>query len=297
MTNLSENTGQKQSADFWVVTSCTPEYIPGLEALRNSLEMFFPECKLACFYYDRGTSKALPDRIHYIHNAPLLGPAVNIGKSYVGRLTLGPDMYSRLLIPKYFEGRVFYVDADCVVIDTLKEAWDMDLQGFPTACVLREDIGWEGGSFEDKMASGTFLCDTESWENRKLVEEMFQVMKDYEDKKIKRRFNVNVESTMGYVHNNDFLPLNRKYQNLAYYGCLSKEDKIIHWGGPKPWAIKGHPHNRANTNYADLWDAFYNNDKALVDSLISKLPDKLSDKIDPKDRMKVRKNNVGVKIL
>jgi len=295
MTDLSENIGQKRSSDYWVVTSCTPQYIPGLIALRNSMEMFFPEGSLACFMYDQGEELDLPDRVHYIHNAPMLGTIINQGGAFRHGLRLGPDMYSRLLIPKYFKGKVFYVDVDCAILQSLKEAWELDLEGYPTACVLREDIGWIGGAVEDKMASGTFLCDTDMWESIGMVEKVFQVMEDYYQGKIKRQFNVNVESTLAYAHDNNFLPLNRKYQNLAYYGILSQEDKIIHWGGPKPWKISKHQLKSEDACYQDLWTCFYNNDKEKASELLSKLPETLAEKIHWRQNKSKRQR--GKKIL
>lgn len=300
MKNSSNFTGpkpfKKHEADYWVVTSCTPQYIPGLIALRNSMEMFFPEGSLACFMYNQDKELDLPERVHYIHNAPMLGPIVASGGKFRDGLLLGPDMYARLLIPKYFEGKVFYVDADCAILQSLKEAWELDLGGYPTACVLREDIGWVGGNVEDKMASGTFLCDTEEWERLGMVEKCFQTMKDYSEGKIKRKFNVNVESALAYSHNEEFLPLNRKYQNLAYYGLLSQEDSIIHWGGPKPWYISGDKREMEYVCYKDLWDCLYKNDKEKVNELLSKLPKTLGKKINPRQRTEQRTKQRGKRI-
>lgn len=291
----SKITVPKQKVKFWVVTSCTPQYLPGLLALRNSLELFFPESSLACFMYSQEQDLDLPERVHYIHEAPMLGTIVNNGGDFREGLKLGPDMYSRLLIPKYFKGRVFYVDVDCAVLGSLSEAWELDMQNKPTACVLREDIGWIGGHIEDKMASGTFLCDTEKWEELSMVEKVFKVMDDYSKGLIQRKFNVNVESSLGYAHENNFLPLNRKYQNLAYYGNLSKEDKIIHWGGPKPWKINNHSMPSKDANYVDLWTALYKQDTEKVKELVSYLPDTLANKVLYTDRNRIRKK--GVKIL
>jgi len=283
MSSLSIFTGQKQESnfekyksDYWVVTSCTPQYLPGLIALRNSLEIFFPEAKLACFYYDQGTKYKLPDRVEYIFNAPMLGPVVDANGAFRHGLKLGPDMYSRLLIPKYFSGKAFYVDVDCIVINSLKEAWDLDLEGHPTACVWREDIGWVGGNIHDSMASGTYLCDTDRWEELLLVEKVFEVMKNYVEGNIKRTFKVNVESALSFVHEENYKKLHRAYQNLAYYYSLCRKDKIIHWGGPKPWDIQNHRSTRPTrdwrANYVNLWEAVYDYDVENTNRLLDKLP-------------------------
>ena len=258
--------------EYWIVTSCTPQYLPGLVALRNSIEMLFPEASLGCYYYDQGTKLELPERITYIHNAEMLGPIVNSGGAFRQGLKLGPDMYSRLLIPNYFPGKVFYVDADCVLIDSIKEAWDLDLEGSATACVYRPDRGWEGGHIFDDMGSGTYLCDTDVWRERNYVQGMFDLMKDINEGKVSRKFSVNVESVLSHYHQGEFLKLSKSYQNLAYYGTLCKQDKIVHWGGPKPWSIQGRKPDGV-ANYVDLWEGFYNQEYNNIKILLDKLPE------------------------
>ena len=260
----------KYSKDYWLVTSCTESYLPGLVALRNSVKLNFKEAKLACFYYGEETPDV--EEVEFILNAPMLGPVLDdLGVVRHG-LKLGPDMFARLLIPKYFKGRAFYLDVDCLLLNTIKELWDIDLFDYPTACVPRQAIGWIGGHRYDDMASGTYLCDTDRWEDMGLVEECFQIMKDKVEGKIKRDFHVNVESALSYAHDGKFLELGPEYQILTYYGSMIKSDKVAHFAGPKPWHIKGYRFvNKRPVKYVGLWNAYLKNDKNLIKEATDKL--------------------------
>jgi lipopolysaccharide biosynthesis glycosyltransferase len=273
---------------FQVVTSATPEYLPGVVALRNSLKIHFPEAKLACFYYTKDIDIALPQDVDYIIDAEMPGPVLDEGVPFRHGLPLGPDMFARLLIPKYFTGKAFYVDADCIVLDTLKELWELDLEDYPTACVFRPDVGWIGGNRHDDMASGTYLCDCDKWEDLQLTEQIFQVMKDKREGKITRKFHVNVESVMSYAHDGQFYHLPAEYQNLTYYGELIKTDKVAHFAGPKPWKIQRVRSARFNSrlNYGELWKAYYSHDLRHIERERSKLPKERSR--NPWDRRKRR---------
>lgn len=264
-----------------VITSATPEFLPGVQALRNSLKIHHPDAELWCFYYSKGQDVELPTDVNYIHEAKHLGPLIDDGKTFRHGLPLGPDMYARILIPNYFDsGRVFYVDADCLILNDISELWTMDLQGYPTACVYRPDIGWHAGGREWTMASGTFLCDVEAWKlfrlitDRKhhegLTEYMYDVM-EYDAQELKR-FNLNVESVMSYAHDGKFLHLDAAYQNLTYYGCLVKDDKVAHYAGPKPWLIEDHTDKNRDVNYRELWLAYYDKDLEMIKKLTDELP-------------------------
>lgn len=255
-----------------IVTSATPEFIPGIVALRNSIEANFPEAELHCFYYSKGVQHELPERVTYIHEAPHRGPLTDNGKKFRHGLPLGPDMYARILIPEYFTGKVFYVDGDCLVLNSLKEAWELDFGDNYSACVYRPDIGWHGGNRHDDMASGTFLCDCEKWKEVNLTNEMYSVMSRERAGRIDRKFGLNVESVLSYVHDGKFLHLDAGYQNLTYYGSLIQSDKIAHFAGPKPWLIPQHQLRTHKPNYLDLWEAYYHNDIEKAKRIQSNLP-------------------------
>lgn len=260
--------------EYNIVTSCTPQYLPGLVALRNSIEINFPEAKLSCFWYgqDIDDEIELPERINYIKEVELPGEVTDDGKKFRHNLALGPDMYARLVIPAYFTGKVFYIDVDCLVLKDFSQLWDVDLDGHYTACVYRPHIGWVGGHVIDDMASGTFLVDTEIWRRTKLTEKMFQIMQDYRDGLIKRKFNVNVESVMSYAHNGHFSYLPPEYQNLTYYGELTNKDIIAHFAGPKPWPIEAHAFDGRHVNYHKLWQAYFDADEVAIEYELMRLP-------------------------
>jgi lipopolysaccharide biosynthesis glycosyltransferase len=257
-----------------VITSSTPEFLPGVQALRNSLKLHHPDAELWCFYYSKGQDVELPADVNYIHEAEHLGPLIDDGSNFRHGLPIGPDMYARILIPNYFEsGRIFYVDADCLILNDLSELWTMDLQGYPTACVYRPDIGWHAGGRQWTMASGTFLCDVQAWKNYNggLTEYMYNVM-NHDAQKLKK-FNLNVESVMSYAHDGKFLHLDAAYQNLTYYGCLVKNDKVAHYAGPKPWLIEDHTDKKRTVNYREMWLAYYDNDLEMIKRLSDELPE------------------------
>lgn len=255
-----------------IITSATPEFLPGVEALRNSIELNFPQGELYCFFYSKGMSGFnLPERVTYIHEVPIDAHLTDNGKNFRHGLPLGPDMYVRIMIPEYFEGKIFYVDADCLVLNDITDLWNIDLQGHPTACVNRKDCGWHAGNRVDDMASGTFLCDTQKWKELKIMEEIFEVMQLEKEGKISK-FKVNVESAMSYVHNTRFYNLPQEYQNLTYYNSLTNFDKVAHFAGPKPWLIEQHDMKTYNVFYSDLWNAYHKNNIALIKELTAKLP-------------------------
>lgn len=274
--------------EYNIVTSCTPQYLPGLIALRNSIEINFPSAKLSCFWYgqDRDDDIELPEGIEYIKEAPMEGVIVDSGKKWRHNLKLGPDMYSRLLIPRYFKGRAFYVDVDCLVLQDFSQLWDFDMDGHMTACVYRPHIGWVGGHVHDDMASGTFLVNCDLWEYQDMTNKIFKIMHDYADGKIEKKFNVNVESVMSYAHGGHFRYLPPEYQNLTYYGELTTGDIIAHFAGPKPWPIPEHAFDTNHVNYKELWYAYYDKELETINKLTMQLPQNRSN--DPWDKRKQR---------
>lgn len=266
---------------YTIVTSSTPEFLPGVEALSNSIKANFPEAELHCFFYSKGqTDYVLPEGVNYIHEAPHFGMLTDNGREYRHGMIVGPDMYARILIPKHFTGRVYYMDADCVVLKKFPELWDLDMEGYPTACVHTSDNntntpynqGWPGGNGYDDMASGTFLLDCEAWNNLNLIDKIYDVMKLESEGEI-AKFPVNVESAMGYVHAGKFLHLDSCYQNICMYRSLSQSDKVVHYVGPKPWQIDNHNLKYFASHYADIWQAYHDNHIELAHLLQSKLPD------------------------
>jgi lipopolysaccharide biosynthesis glycosyltransferase len=255
-----------------IVTSCTPQYLPGLIALKNSIDINFSEAILTCFWYSQGQDIKLPEGIKYIKEVPMKGHITDDGKEWRHGLKLGPDMYVRLHIAEYFKGRAFYVDVDCIVLKNISEAWHMDMKDYITACVYRPDIGWVGGNRYDDMASGTFMADCDKWNEINMLDKLYDIMKNERNGAL-AKFGCNVESVMSYAHNGEFLHLPAEYQNLTYYGALCQQDKIAHFAAGKPWHIKEH---RLNTNavpHKDLWQAYYNKDLQQIKQITERLPE------------------------
>jgi len=223
--------------------------------------------------YAQGQDLDLPERIEYIHEAPLARHATGVGTEFRHGLTLGPDMYSRILIPNYFEGRVFYVDVDCLVLNNFSHLWEMDLKGNPTGCVYRPDIGWKGGHRHDDMGSGTFLCDIDAWRKENILDKIYDVMELERQGKI-REFGMNVESALSYVHDGKFLHLPKEFQILTYYGTLVQPDYIAHFAGPKPWNIDRKLARQRPLYFKALWEAYFYNKESLIERETNNLPSK-----------------------
>lgn len=269
---------------YQIISSSTPSYYPGIKALWNSIKINAPNCTLSVYCYDNTEEyKDLENLgIKVILNKKLLGPIVQKGRVRPNGGPVNEDMYARLMVSQDFTGRVFYVDADCIILKPIYELWDdLNMEGFPTACVYREDIGWRGGNIHDKMASGTYLADTDKWRELKIAEKCFQVMEDNLNGKTRVTFGLNVESVLSYIHGGNFLHLDRAYQNLTYYGKLSKEDRVAHFADFKPWSGR-------KVNYRKLWDAYYHNDIETINNIESQLPDKKWQKIHPTQRTAFR---------
>ena len=261
-----------RTLEYKIVTSATKKFIPGLVALRNSIQRNFPEAELYCYYFGDWEDE-LPTGVTYFKNVKMAGRCYGIGEQYREGLVLGEDMYARLMIPEQFHrGKVMYVDCDCLVLHGFQELWEIDLKQSATACVFRPDIGWKGGNVQDFMASGTFLCDVDKWRKYKIMEKSFQAMNREGPDGERIEFSLNVESVMSYIHKGDFYHLPAIYQNLTYYGALTNYDKIAHFAGPKPWHIEEHTFNRTYMNYEELWRAYYENNEVQIITLTKKLP-------------------------
>ena len=83
----------EKTLEYNIITSCTPQYLPGLIALRNSIEHNMPQAKLHCFWYGQGRDDIeLPEGIEYIMEAEMPGEVTDDGKKWRHNLKLGPDM-------------------------------------------------------------------------------------------------------------------------------------------------------------------------------------------------------------
>jgi len=256
-------------AERWIVTAATESFIPGAKALYNSAARWCPGVKFGILFYTdwpgRWTVQKVQDQVGadavvYINHPVPMGD--DLGKKYNSFLTIGPEMYSRLLIPLLFSGRAFYLDADCLILQAIDELWTMDLKGRPSACVDRGDVGWRNDQVA--MASGTVLIDCAEWNRRGLVEQCLELQ-------LAEGLTNNVEGLISIAHGDEFLRLNPIWQNLAYFGCLCREDKIIHYAGYKPWLTEVHGWW---VNYLSIWQAYYDNDMVEADQYIPRIPPK-----------------------
>ena len=256
-------------ADHWIVTACNEAFIPGAKALYHSAARWCPDARFGVLFYTDWPGRWTPEKVQeqigknaVVHINYPVPTSDDLGKKYNSYLTIGPEMYARLMIPELFSGRVFYCDADCIILRQIDELWDMDLQGYPSGCVDRGDVGWRNDM--TAMASGTILIDCEAWIESGLNERCLAMQASGSPSD-------NVEGLISRAHGRRFLHLDTVYQNLAYYGCLCREDKVLHYAGFKPWLSEV---DRWWVNYGAIWHAYHANDLTEADKYIQRIPQK-----------------------
>ena len=111
---------------YKVVSSSTPSYYPGILALWNSIKINSPECSLSVYCYDKSEEykKLIDLGIDVILNRELLGPIAQKGVVRPNGGPVNEDMYARLMVSQDFEGKTFYVDADCIILKPIYELWN-----------------------------------------------------------------------------------------------------------------------------------------------------------------------------
>lgn len=258
---------KSEGPDRWIVTSATDRFLPGAKALYNSAKRWCPDVGFGVLFYtddpERWTAERVrdhvgPDAVVHINYPVQSSP--DFGTKYNRHMIIGPEMYSRLLIPRIFSGRVLYCDADCLILSPIDEAWQMDLRGYPSACVDRGDVGWRND--QTAMASGVVLIDCEEWNRVDIVGKCLALQASDPPRD-------NVEGLISRAHGADFLKMDPIWQNLAYYGCLCQRDKVLHYAGFKPW-IADQP--GWWVNYSSIWTAYHKNEIETADRLQALLP-------------------------
>lgn len=244
-----------------VVTACDDKYIPGAIALFNSINANVPagEIDFHCIYYGENPEPLYKKGIQVFDNPKYpdnivfpIGGRWASAPGYPNGLNPSqyamPAMYARLLIPQLFpyHQRVFWIDADCIVLKSLKELETYDMSGHPVSGV---DISTElNGNFNSLypvkgqngndlghggFGCGTLLVDVRCWNELQITEKCFDVMRQCE---AKQEMLAVVQSILILVVKDDFKPLseneylfNVKRQNPR------AETKIIHFPIMIPW--------------------------------------------------------------
>lgn len=150
--------------------------------------------------------------------------------------------YGRLYMPKVLQNvtsRFIYVDADAMCVRSLKNLWELDMQGAAMGAVSEKPdaVTYRAGYL--KLRSGKYfndgimLVDTNEWEKQQITERCFSYQCEPPE-----RFLGQSQDVLNLVFDgqNYFLP---KQYNMYGGGSRDQGDSIfVHWTGRrKPWQM------------------------------------------------------------
>lgn len=163
-----------------IVSSADEKYLPHFATLLSSLSVSNPharvvllDCGNASESLEKLQAFACEVGISLEFVRPDLSPFAN---AWVGHLSLAA--YARILIAELFpdEARAIYIDADCIVLESLNEVWAMDLEGAIVAGVHDENAAnlerLEGSAHCNYVNSGFLLMDLPAWRAHRVSEKI-----------------------------------------------------------------------------------------------------------------------------
>lgn len=236
-----------------IITAIDKPYLPGLIALYNSYLEHCPEHDFICMVHDTETQEAVDKLgISWIHidweqELPVTKewPVASIA------------MYSRLIIPEYFDDpEILWLDADTIILKPLEFP---DLEDYPCGGVVTSTttIGQQvAGDIpnylknEKAITTGVLAYNTEEWHKEGILEKCeFTMTLPYDFKYV-------VQSVLSFALEGDFKELPYCWREFANRGPVSKGALIAHFVGQKflPWKNKRIPNIK-------LWEYYYNNGK------------------------------------
>jgi lipopolysaccharide biosynthesis glycosyltransferase len=248
-----------------IATSANEIFIPAVIALYNSVQKN-AKVKADFHLLAHGNISAfinLPDDIHiHLNKETIASPT---SPNWPEEL---PAMYSRLLIPELFTDydRVLYIDADCLVLDSLEELFNADLEGYACAGCL------PGGPYNpvetnylqyqfvneaqyvrfkdiNAIQSGVVLFDIEQWNKLSLSTIINKILVS------PIKFKFVVQGVLGYALLGNFKVLDYRwnyYTNWAKRKGSLTDINILHFvGDKKPWAY-------STIEYHTLWASYFN---------------------------------------
>ena len=174
-----------------------------------------------------------------------------------GHITIAT--YFRLLLPAVLPwavDRVLFMDCDMIVVDSLRELWDMNLRGAPMAAVIdrsqkenRERIGLANSSYY--FNAGVLLIDLQAWREQDVLSRGIRFAQTHAD-----RLEFWDQDVLNHLFEGAWLPFEARWNALPHLWSLNRALKgsdayltpqdiiardrpaIIHFAGPgvtKPW--------------------------------------------------------------
>lgn len=242
-----------------VVTACDEKYAPGAVALYNSINRNTKEGEIDFYCMAFGSEEfcnSLPmktiknPRYPDGQNFPKGGRwSANVMPGYPEGMNPSqyamPAMYARLLIADLFESldRVLWIDADCLVIDSLKELESFDFSGH---CMASTDITEQlNGNFKSLReqhgqgnclgirapGTGVMMINIEAWRSSKISEKCFQLMNDA----VEGEWLAVVQNAIILAVNGDFAEFGWEYMRDVKRHDPPPGTKIIHFPIVIPW--------------------------------------------------------------
>lgn len=164
-------------------------------------------------------------------------------------------MYARLLVPQIFKDRerAIWLDADCVILQSLAELSDMQFQNALAAVYFDTEnytLGFHISDIERGLRSvrvpftGLMVFNVGGWNERHITERCVALMNADEFD-----FRFAVQSVLGLVLRGDFHRLPYCWQVFAgRSGALPTDRRILHWVGSLPW--------RDAAKHKNIWESF-----------------------------------------
>jgi len=247
-----------------VVTACEDKFMPGAIALHNSIKRNTPqgEIDFYCIYYGEDASPLIQKGIKVIDNPPYpddivfpVGGRWQKADGYPAGLNPSkyamPAMYARMMMTKLLPDRerIFWVDADCIIMQSIEELNQLDFKGTPVAGPdITDEANGNFGSLYPNRAKGqrngnslghkafgcgVMLVNTKVWEEHQITEKCFELMKNC---KARDEMLAVVQSILILVVKNDFVDLSmQKYLFDAKRYKPTQDIKIIHFPIVIPW--------------------------------------------------------------
>ena len=231
-----------------IVTGCDRKYLPGVKALKNSLDKNSPGHELVCFTHgDLSLQVEVADLGYTVIPNPTFPEGTRLPVGDWGRLASSeyamPAMYSRLLMGEVFDtvDRVFWIDSDCIVMGDLSELETIDMNKNILRTTSRDGLA----RMTDKPLShpvtfaglhmdgygcgiGTMLVDVDQWLKQDVLYKCIDVMSRL-DLRYVCQDALNI--AMLYHYGN----LGKLYNwNVKRY-APAPTVKIIHWPAMLPW--------------------------------------------------------------
>lgn len=250
---------------FAIVTSADEKFIPAVIALYNSIQQNGGvEADFHLLAHGNiSTFLDLPEDIFiHLNKETIASPT---SPNWPEEL---PAMYSRLLIPQILPDydRVVYIDADCLVLNSLQYLFELDLKGYACAGCLpggpynSVDTNYlqyqfvnetQYTRFKDVKAiqSGVIVFDIKQWNKLNLPTITDKILLS------DIKFKFVVQGVLGYALLGKFKVLD--YEWNYYTNWANKKGdlngvNILHFVGPnKPWI-------NSTTPFHTLWAEYYN---------------------------------------